>query len=207
MYDCLQEFERYAMAIEFYFSDMSTTIREMHTVLENDIVGVLHEAIEEYLALNITKSELSSTVQSYVVNNALTSVVSNGHDVVSHCQEMAQQTHLQLAALQAAYTELFTFTLPVISHEDLVNLTYLGYLQHYGSNGTNAIMASLYDDPLGTTLAVLEDMYEDVFIHELNEVKDELDGRLNALAEAAGDLEDSLESYSTETRMNYQFYT
>ena len=202
-----QEAERYGTTIQFLFYDMSNKLREMNTVLENDVINVLYAAIEDYLAMNISKSELSAILQSYVVRNALTSVVADGHDFVSSCYEATQQANLQLLALQTAYTELYSTTVPIIDSDVLVNLTYIEYLLYYGSNGTNAVMTSLYDDPMGTTLAVLHHMYYEVFIQELTTVREELKIRLNAMAEAASDLEDDLESYAASLRMNYEFYT
>ena len=202
-----QEAERYGTTIQFLFYDMSNKLREMNTVLENDVINVLYAAIEDYLAMNISKSQLSTILQSYVVSNALTSVVADGHDFVSSCYEATQQANLQLLALQTAYTELYSTTVPIIDSDVLVNLTYIEYLLYYGSNGTNAVMTSLYDDPMGTTLAVLHHMYYEVFIQELTTVRDELKIRLNAMAEAASDLEDDLESYAASLRMNYEFYT
>ena len=205
--DMFQEAERYGTTIQFLFYDMSNKLREMNTVLENDVINVLYAAIEDYLAMNISKSELSAILQSYVVRNALTSVVADGHDFVSSCYEATQQANLQLLALQTAYTELYSTTVPIIDSDVLVNLTYIEYLLYYGSNGTNAVMTSLYDDPMGTTLAVLHHMYYEVFIQELTTVREELKIRLNAMAEAASDLEDDLESYAASLRMNYEFYT
>ena len=68
-------------------------------------------------------------------------------------------------------------------------------------------MTSLYDDPLNTTLEVLNQMYRDDFEEDLLVLRVEVETKLIALADAMSDLEDDLDFYADKTRMDYAFFT
>ena len=159
-----QEAERRALAIEQLFYKISTTIGEMHYLMDTVVTDKLSTAVEDYLALNKTKLDLATVVRSYTVRHAMNQLLSGGRDFAALCQDAMQQAQQLQAALQDAYRQLYSLTLPVMKRETLDNMNYISYLQRNGSNSTDAIMTSLYDDPLGTTLEVIDKMYTVDFI-------------------------------------------
>ena len=202
-----QEAERRATTNEQLFYKISATIGEMQHFMDTVVAGKLSAAIEDYLALNTTKLDLATVVRSYTVRHAMNQLLSGGRDFVALCQDATQQAQLLQAALQDAYSQLYSLTLPVMTREMLGNMSYISYLQTSGTNGTNAIMTSLYDDPLGTTLEVIDKMYTVDFIDNVDKLREELEIKLNDLADAEGDLEDDIALYADKTRMDYAFFT
>ena len=179
----------------------------MQHFMDTVVAGKLSAAIEDYLALNTTKLDLATVVRSYTVRHAMNQLLSGGRDFVALCQDATQVTQLQQAALGYAYSHLYSLTLPVMKREMLDNMNYISYLQRNGSNATNVIMTSLYDDPLNTTLEVINKMYTVDFIDNVDKLREELEIKLNDLADAEGDLEDDIALYADKTRMDYTFFT
>ena len=202
-----QEAERRATTNEQLFYKISATIGEMQHFMDTVVTDKLSTAVEEYLAMNTTKLDLATVVRSYTVRHAMNQLLSGGRDFVALCQDATQQAQLLQAALQDAYRHLYSLTLPVMKRGMLDRMSYISYLQRNGSNATNAIMMSLHDDPLGTTLEVINKMYTVDFIDNVNDLREELETKLNDLADAAGDLEDDLDLYADKTRMDYAFFT
>ena len=207
MYVLSQEAERRAATVEQLFYKISTTIDEIQHFMDTVVTGILSTAVEDYLTMNTTKLDLATVVQSNAVRHAMDKLVFGGRDFVALCQDATQQAQLLQAALQDAYRHLHSLTLPVMTRGTLARMNYVSYLQTNGSNSTIAIMTSLYDDPLGTTLEVINTMYTVDFIDNVNILREELETKLNNLADAEGDLEDDLALYADKTRMDYVFFT
>ena len=56
--------------------------------------------------MNTTKTQLAAEVESYVIQQALQSIVSSGDDVISSSQEVIQTSALIETVLQNAYGDL-----------------------------------------------------------------------------------------------------
>ena len=182
-------------------------MQEMQKLVDGVVSGTLSSAVEDYLAVNTTKLDLATAVRSHTVRHAMDRVASLGNDFHALCQD-AEHEAIQLSdALGFGYQMLYSLTLPVMNREMLGDMNYISYLQTYGSNGTDAIMTSLYDDPLSTTLEVINYMYTDDFKQNLFDLREEMETKLNGFADATSDLEDDLRIYADQTLMDYAFFT
>ena len=191
---------------------MSTKLAAVTSVLRATIVGDLHVALDSYLRLNLTKAQLTQRMLSYVIDNAVTSVVATGNDFVTLSDEVVQEASLQMFALRDAYTALYTLTLPVMNEATVRNMSYVQYMfddvnGNETSNITSAEMMSFLDDPLAATLRQIETWYLSEFAGRVTTVREELNTLLTQLADSATNLEERLVEYDANSRMNYNFYT
>ena len=179
----------------------------MQELIDDVVTDILSTAVEDYLAQNTTKLDLATVVRTHTVRHAMDNIASLGNDFDAWCQDAEHEAIILNDELGFAYESLYSLTLPVMNREMLEEMEYVWYLQTHGSNETDAIMTSLYDDPLNTTLEVLNQMYRDDFEEDLFVLRVEVETKLIALADAMSDLEDDLDFYADKTRMDYAFFT
>ena len=203
----MQEASRLATSLDLTFATMSTKFADATTVLRATIVNNLHAALGDYLQINMTKAELTQRMLSYVISNAVTSVVATGTDFVTLSDEAVQDATLQVLALREAYTALYTLTLPVMSDANVRNMTYIQYILSARNDSNNTALTSFLADPLSATLQQVDEWFLHDFAGELTAVREELNSLLQQLADSASTLEERLYDYADNSRMNYNFYT